>query len=76
MLTSEQFLRANDDWEEHAERYKTWLQWKTAYKKSHAQARVKAQVNDGSAKFEVANSAARQDKQPPPLENQLEEEEV
>ena len=36
MLTSEQFPRANDDWEERAERDKTWAQWKTAYKKAHA----------------------------------------
>ena len=52
------------------------MQWKTAYKKTHAQTRVKAQANDGSAKFGAANSAARQDKQNPPLDNQLEEEEV
>ena len=30
MLTSEQFPRANDDWEERAERDKTLAQWKTA----------------------------------------------
>ena len=59
-----------------AERDKTWAQWKTAYKKAHAQSRVKSQANDGSAKFGAANSAARQDKQNPPLDNQLEEEEV
>ena len=76
MLTSEQFPRANDDWEECAERDKTWEQRKTAYKKAQAQARVKAQTNDGSAKFGAAKSAARQDKPTPPLENQLEDEDV
>ena len=52
------------------------MQWKTTYKKSHAQARVKAQANDGTAKFGAANSAARQDKPNPPLDNHLEEEDV
>ena len=42
ILTSERFPRANDDWEERAERDKTWVQWKTAYKMSHTQARFKA----------------------------------
>ena len=45
-----------------------------AYKKAHAQARVKAQASDGTAKFGAANSAALQDKTKPPLYNQLEEE--
>ena len=58
------------------ERDKTWAQWKTAYKNSHAQARVKAKANDGSAKFGAANSDGRQDKPTPPLDNQLEEEDV
>ena len=48
MLTSESFPRANTDWEERAERDKTWPQWKSAYKKAHAKARVKAQANGGS----------------------------
>ena len=73
MLTSELFPRANDDWEERAERDKTWSQWKTAYKRAHAKARVKAQANDGSIKFGAANSAARQETANPPLNNQLEE---
>ena len=76
MLTSERFPRANNDWEERTERYKTWAQWKTAYKRAHAQARIKAQANDGSAKFGAANSSARQDKTTSPLDNQLEEEDV
>ena len=76
MLTSEQFLCANDDWEDCAERDKTWAQWKAAYKKAHSQARVKTQARDGTAKFGAANSAVRQDKPNPPLDNQLEEEDV
>ena len=32
MLTSKRFLRANGDWEERAERDKTWSKWKTSYK--------------------------------------------
>ena len=71
MLTSEQFPCANDDWEERAEMDKTWAQWTAAYQKAHAQARVTAQASDGTAKFSAANSAARQDKPTPPLENQL-----
>ena len=58
MLTSERFSRANDEWEERAERDKTWVQWKTAYKKAHCQERVKAQDSDGTAKFGAENYAA------------------
>ena len=72
MLTTEQFPRANDDWEERAERDKTWMQWKAAYKKAHAQERIKAQANDGTAKFGVANSASCQDTTRPTGDNQLE----
>ena len=73
MLTSERFTRANDNWEDRVERNKTWSQWKTAYKRAHAKARVKSQANNGSVKFGAANSAARQETADPPLENQLEE---
>ena len=45
MLTTERFPQANNDWEERAEWDKTWMQWKLAYKKAHAQARIKAQAN-------------------------------
>ena len=71
MLTSELFPRSNDDWEESAERDNTWPQWKSAHKRAHAKARVKAQANNGSAKFGAANSAARLDNITPPLNNQL-----
>ena len=40
MLTSKRFPRANDDWEDRAERDKTWATWKLAYKQAHAKARV------------------------------------
>ena len=73
MLTSERFPRANDDWEDRAERDKTCAKWKTPYKQAHAKASVKAQANDGSIKFGAANSAARQETANPPLDNQLEE---
>ena len=77
MLTSEHFPRANDDWEERAERDKIWPQWKSAYKRAHAKARVKAQDNDDSVKLGAAKSAARLENiTPPPLENQLEEDGV
>ena len=72
MPTTEQFPRANDDWEECAERDKTWMKWKVAYKKAHAQAWIKASANDGTAKFGAANSAARQDTTRPTIGNQLE----
>ena len=61
---------------ERAERDKTWAQWNMAYKKAHAQARAKAQASNGTTKFRVANSAIRQDKPHPPLDNQLEEKDV
>ena len=68
MLTSERFPRANDDWEDRAERDKTWARWKLAYKQYHTKARVKAKAHEGSTKFGAANSAARQ-KAHLPLEN-------
>ena len=76
MLTSEQFPCANDNWEERVERDKTWAQWKTAYKKAHVQVRVKSQANDGTENFGASDSAACKDKPNPPLDNQLEEEDV
>ena len=72
MLTSERFSRANDNWEERAERDKTWATCKLAYKQAHAKARVKAQDTEGSTKFGAASSAARQESHLP-LDNQLEE---
>ena len=36
MLTSERFPRANDDWEDRAERDKTWSTWKLDYKQALA----------------------------------------
>ena len=76
MLTSERFPRANEDWEERSERDKTWPQWKSAYKRAHAKARVKAQANDDSVKFGAENSADRLENITPSLENQLEEDGV
>ena len=73
LLTSKRFPRANNDWEERAERDKSWSQWKTAHKRSHAKARVKAQANHGIAKFGAVNSAAFQETANPLLDNQLEE---
>ena len=60
MLTTEKFLRANNDWEERAEKENTWTQWNVAYKKAHTQARLKAQANDGTEKFGAANSVKTQ----------------
>ena len=61
MLTTEIFLRANEDWEDRAESDKTWTNWKEAYKKAHAKARIKAQANEGTVKFGAANSASHQE---------------
>ena len=72
MLTSERFPRANDNWEDWAERDKTWATWKLAYKQAHAKARVKAHATKGGTKFGAANSAARQEAHLL-LDNQLEE---
>ena len=73
MLTSERFPRANDNWEDRAERDKTWATWKIAYKQAHTKARVKSQATEGSTKFGAANSVARQEAAHPPLDNQLKE---
>ena len=58
MLTSEQFSRGNNAWEDRAEPGKTWVAWKLAYKQAHPKARVKAQAHGGNTKFGAANSAA------------------
>ena len=71
MLTSERFPRANNDWEDRAERDKTWATWKLSYKQAHAKARFKDQAHEGSTKFGAANSAAHQEAHLP-LNNQLE----
>ena len=47
------------------------MQWKLAYKKAHAQARIRAHANEGTAKFGAANSAAHQETRPT-VNNQLE----
>ena len=69
MLTSERFPRANDNWEDQAERDKTWVACKLAYKQAQAM-RVKAQAHQVNTKFGAANSAARQEAHLP-LDNQL-----
>ena len=69
MLTSERFPRVNDDWEDRAERDKTWATWKLAYKQAHAKARVKSQATEGSTKIGEANSAAHQEADHLPLGN-------
>ena len=71
MLTSERFPRANDNWEDWAEREKTWASWKLAYNQAHAKARAKDQAHEGSTKFGAANSATHQEAHLP-LDNQLE----
>ena len=63
----------NNDWEDSAKREKTWANWKKDYKQAYAKARVKTLANDGSVKFGVANSVARQESAHLPLDNQLEE---
>ena len=71
MLTSKRFPRANDDWEDRAERNKTWATWNFFYKQAHTKARVKFQAHEGSTKFRAANSADRLEAHLP-LDNQLE----
>ena len=71
MLTREISPRASNDWEERAERDKTWEYWKLSYKQAHAKARVKAQAHEGSTKFGASHSAACPDDNLP-LYNQFE----
>ena len=58
ILTTERFTRANKDWEDCTGSDKTCTNWKEAYKKAHAKARIKAQANEGTVKFGAENSAA------------------
>ena len=59
MITTERYPRTNDDWEDQYESNKTWADWKTAYKRSHAKAQIKAQATEAPYKFGAANAAAR-----------------
>ena len=59
ILTTDRFMRTNDDWEDRTESDKTWANWKAAYKKAHVKARIKAQANEGSVKFGAVNSATQ-----------------
>ena len=59
MLTTEQYPRTNDDWEDISEEHKTWADWKTSYKRVHAKSRVKAQATEGLDKFSAANVAEK-----------------
>ena len=55
MLATERFPQTNDNWEDFTKADKTWANWKAAYKKLHAKARIKAQANEGSVKFGAEN---------------------
>ena len=57
MLMIERYPRTNDDWEDKTEEHKTRADWKTAYKRSYAKVRTKAQATEGSDKFGAANEA-------------------
>ena len=57
MLRTEWYPRTNNYWENSARKNKTWANWKTAYKRLHAKARVKAQATKGSDKFGAENAA-------------------
>ena len=57
MLTTEQYPRTNDDWEDKSEEQKTCAGWKTSYKRVHAKVYIKAQATEGSYKFGSANAA-------------------
>ena len=59
MLTTESYLKTNDDRGGRSEEDKSWADWKTAYKRAHAKARVKAQDLEGSDKFGTVNEAKR-----------------
>ena len=57
MLMMERYPRTNNYWEDRSKEGKTWADWKTAYNRAHAKARVKAQAAEGSDKFGAPNSA-------------------
>ena len=59
IFTTEQYPSTNDDWEDRSKEQKTWVDWKTSYKRSHAKARVKSQAAEGSDKFGAANAAEK-----------------
>ena len=59
MLRTEGYPRTNNDLEDRARENKTWAFWKTAYKRVHAKAHVKAQATKGSDKFGKANAAGQ-----------------
>jgi regulator of replication initiation timing len=61
MLTSEQFPRANEDWEELDPADQTWKKWKELYKGADRKARTKKQAAGGPGKFGGANAATSGD---------------
>ena len=59
MLTTEQYPRINNDWEDQAKEQNIWDDWKTSYKRAHSKARVKEESAEGLDKLGAANGAER-----------------
>ena len=57
MLTSEQYPRANDDWEELDAGEKIWSARKTLYRAAANKAAIKAKAASGKDQFGAANAA-------------------
>ena len=57
MLTTEQYPRANETWEELDVVEKTWEAWKTLYRKAAKKAAIKATAASGRDQFGAAHAA-------------------
>ena len=57
MLTTEQYPRANETWEELDVDEKTWTAWKTLYRAAAKKAAIKATAASGRDQFGSANAA-------------------
>lgn len=57
MLSTEQFPRANDEWEDLDPSERTWMRWKTVYKVAAKKAKVKKQAAEGQDRFGRAHAA-------------------
>jgi hypothetical protein len=67
MLQTDQYPRANDEWEELSTANKTWTTWKTLYRSAAKKSAIKEKVTGGTDLFGAAHMATEleEDMNPP-----------
>lgn len=64
MLTTEQFPRTNEDWEELDVADRTWLKWKDLYRAAEKKSKIKKKAAGGKDQFGSANAATTENLPP------------